>query len=204
MLLLLLLLHPGELGHVDEATVEDDFGLGVVGRALELESLNLSIVSQGVEQILCIVVNVAKDHPLIPLTVSQGQLLQGDLVLLRLADRDRNAVLIGRLVDGHGQDGLSWGRLHRLTASWLAHRLEGDVLDAHGHGNRVQDLLERLGLEWLGRLAEGQLAVVDGLGVVDHARLFRDHGRELNEVFLNVRRVGHIHLARSGERGWLL
>ena len=45
VLLILLLLHPGELGHVDEAAVEDDLSLRVLRRPLELESLDPSFIS---------------------------------------------------------------------------------------------------------------------------------------------------------------
>ena len=99
MLLLLLLLHPGELGHVDEAAVEDDLGLRILGRPLELESLNLALVAQGIEQVLSVVVDVTKNDPLVPLTVSQSQLLERNLILLRLTDGHGDTILVCRLVD---------------------------------------------------------------------------------------------------------
>ena len=99
VLLILFLLHPGELGHVDEAAVEDDLGLRVLGRPLELESLDPSFISQSIEQVLSIMVDITKNDPLEPLTVSQSQLLERNLILLRLANRKRDAFLLCRLAD---------------------------------------------------------------------------------------------------------
>ena len=94
VLLILLLLHPGELRHVDEAAVEDDLGLRVIGRPLELESLDPSFTSQSIEQVLSIVVDITKNDPLVPLTVSQSQLLERNLILLRLAHGIGDAILV--------------------------------------------------------------------------------------------------------------
>ena len=94
VLLILLLRHPGELRHVDEAAVEDDLGLRVLGRPLELESLDLSFTTQSVEQVFSIVVDITKNDPLEPLTVSQSQLLECNLVLLGLAHGHGDAVYL--------------------------------------------------------------------------------------------------------------
>ena len=108
VLLLLLLLHPCELGHVDETAVEDDLSLRIFRRSLELERLDLAFVTQCVQQVLRIVVDIAKNDPFVPLTVSQRQLLECDLVLFGLADGHRDAVLVGWLVDRQNWHGLPW------------------------------------------------------------------------------------------------
>ena len=98
VLLILLLLHPGELGHFDEAAVEGDLGLRVLGRPQELESLDLSIMTQSFEQVLSIEVDTTKNDPLVLLTVSQSQLLERFLILLRLANGIGDANLFFRLL----------------------------------------------------------------------------------------------------------
>ena len=108
VLLLLLLLHPCELGHVDETAVENDFSLRVIRCPLELERLDPAFVTQCVQQSLRIVVDVAKNDPFIPLTVSQSQLLEGNLVLFRLAHWHRDTIFVGRLLDWKYGHWLSW------------------------------------------------------------------------------------------------
>ena len=99
VLLILLLFHPGELGHVGEAAVEDDLGLRFLGRPLEFEILDPSFMKQSIEQVLSVVVDITKNDPLVPLTVSQSQLLERNLILLRLANGIGDAILVCRLVD---------------------------------------------------------------------------------------------------------
>ena len=202
VLLILLLLHPGELGHVDEAAVEDDLGLRVLGRPLELESLDPSFTSQSIEQVLSIVVDITKNDPLVPLTVSQGQLLERNLVLLGLANGNGDAILVCRLVEWKCRR-LPPGR--RLGLGWLAtarlpYRLEGYVLDPHRHRNRVEDLLEGLGLERLWRLAQRELArVIDRLRPHGDTHTLGWHWRELHEVSHQLCRVDSRDFGRLGQ-----
>ena len=100
VLLILLPLHPGVLGHLDEAAVEGDLGLRVLGRPDDLESLDLSIMTQSTEQVLSIEVDTTKNDPLVLLTVSQSQLLERFLILLRLANGIGEAINYFRLL-GH-------------------------------------------------------------------------------------------------------
>ena len=79
--------------------VEDDLGLRFLGRPLEFEILDPSFMKQSIEQVLSIVVDITKNDPLVPLTVSQSQLLERNLILLRLANGIGDAILVCRLVD---------------------------------------------------------------------------------------------------------
>ena len=110
-------------------------------------------------------VDITKNDPLEPLTVSQSQLLERNLVLFGLADGNGDAILVCRLADWHYCRRLPPGRrLGRLATTWLSYRLEGHVLDPHRHRNRVEDLLEGLWLERLWRLAQREPArVIDRL-----------------------------------------
>ena len=99
VLLLLLLLHSCKLGHVDKTAVENDLSLRVIRCPLELERLNLAFIAKRIQQVLRIVVDIAKNDPFIPLTVSQSQLLERNLVLFGLADWHRDARFVSRLVD---------------------------------------------------------------------------------------------------------
>ena len=99
VLLILLLLHHGELGHVDEAAVEDDLSFRVLACPLELESLNPSSMKQSIKQVLSIAVDITKNDLLVPLTVSLSHLLERNLIFLRHANGNRDAFRLCRLVD---------------------------------------------------------------------------------------------------------
>ena len=99
VLLILFLFHPGERGHFGEAAVEDDLGFRVLARPLEPESLDPSFMKQSIEQVLSIVVDITKNDVLVPLTISQSQLLERNLILFRLANGNGDAIRVCRLVD---------------------------------------------------------------------------------------------------------
>ena len=86
MLLFLFLFHLCVLDHVEESAVEDDLGLRVITVALHPKCLDLALVLQAVEELLCEVVDIAENDTLIALAIRQGQLLQSDLILFGLTD----------------------------------------------------------------------------------------------------------------------
>ena len=85
---LLLQSHTRVLSHVDKSTIEDDLSLRILLRTLKTISLNLALLFESLEQAFSVKVNVAKDHTLEPLMVSECQLLDSDVVLLRNAHRE--------------------------------------------------------------------------------------------------------------------
>ena len=89
MLLFLLLLHLCVLDHVEESTVEDDLSLRIITVTLHPECLNLAFVLQTVEELLCELVDITKNDTFIALAIGQSQLLQSNLILLRLTDRHK-------------------------------------------------------------------------------------------------------------------
>ena len=101
MLFILLFLHPGELGHVDETTIENDLSLWIFGCSLELKRLNLSFITKCVQQVLRIMIDIAEDDPLVPLTIGQSQLLESNLVLFGLTDGNGNTIYFCRLIYRH-------------------------------------------------------------------------------------------------------
>ena len=89
VLLFLFLLHLGILNHVEKSAIQDDLSLGVIAVTLHPECLNLAFILQTVQELLCEVVDITKNDTLVALAIGQGQLLQSDLILLRLADRHK-------------------------------------------------------------------------------------------------------------------
>ena len=160
MLLFLFLFHLCVLDHVEESAVEDDLGLRVITVALHPKRLDLALILQAVEELLCEVVDIAENDTLIALAIRQGQLLQSDLILLRLSDGHKVARKILHAVNhrnvclGHW---LARGGLCGLAATRLTHGFEGNILDAHGHWDRIENFLERLGFEGLRRLSKSVL-----------------------------------------------
>ena len=154
---LLLQSHTRVLSHVDKSTIEDDLSLRILLRTLKTISLNLALLFESLEQAFSVKVNVAKDHTLEPLMVSECQLLDSDVVLLRNA---------------HRKSHLSWRPLDRLERRWnrlagwrlvrlslaaatrLSNRLERHILDSHGHWDRIENLLEWFGLQRLRNLSK--------------------------------------------------
>lgn len=138
-------------------------------------------------------IDVTKNDSFISLTVRQSQLLQGDLILLRLSNWDRNTIF-KTLIDWQDSDGLFNGRYGRLVSSSLSHGLERYVFYSHGHSNRVQYLLEWLGLEGLGRLTKSQLSVINCLRPIRNTHLLGNHWWELNEISFQVNLVSHFKI----------
>ena len=64
-------------------------------------------MKQSIEQVLGIAVDIFKNDPLVPLAVSQSQLLERNLILLRLANWNRNAILLILWLDSWDRHGLS-------------------------------------------------------------------------------------------------
>jgi len=85
MLFIHFLLHSSELSHIDEASIKDDFSLRLFFGSLEAISLNLSFILESQQELLSHIVAVAKDDPLVALAICQGQLLDRNLILFRLA-----------------------------------------------------------------------------------------------------------------------
>ena len=129
----------------------------VITVALHPKRLDLALILQAVEELLCEVVDIAENDTLIALAIRQGQLLQSDLILLRLSDGHEvtrqilHAVNHRNVCLGYW---LAWGGLCGLAATRLTYGFEGNILDAHGHWNRIENFLERLGFEGLRRLSK--------------------------------------------------
>lgn len=108
MLFVHILLHSGELSHVDEASIKDDFSLRLLFGSLEAISLDLAFILESQQELLSHIVAVAKDDSLVALAICQGQLLDCNLILFRLPHRQP---VIGRRIE--------WRKLfNRRFGSW--------------------------------------------------------------------------------------
>ncbi len=87
MLFIVLFLNPSELGHIDKATIEDNFCLRSLSGPLQSEGLDSTLIFQSDEQLLCHDVDITQNDTLVTLTIRQSQLLNRNLILFRLTHR---------------------------------------------------------------------------------------------------------------------